>query len=60
MLPLPLGWELCTANMLMATSCKRRLLPMGGGLCSSRAWKAVRTSAATAGKVSILKGGRAG
>jgi len=51
----PLGWELYTANMLIATSWSMRVLPMGGGLCCSRTWNSLRTSSATAGKVSILQ-----
>lgn len=51
----PLGWELYTANMLMATSWSMRVLPMGGGLCCSSTWNSLRTSSATAGKVSILQ-----
>lgn len=41
--------------MLMATSWSMRVLPMGGGLCCSRTWNSLRTSSATAGKVSILQ-----
>lgn len=51
----PLGWELYTANMLIATSWSMRVLPMGGGLCCSRTWNSLRTSSATAGNVSILQ-----
>lgn len=51
----PLGWELYTANMLMATSWSMRVLPMGGGLCCSSTWNSLSTSSATAGKVSILQ-----
>lgn len=50
-----MGWELYTANMLIATSWSMRVLPMGGGLCCSRTWNSLRTSSATAGKVSILQ-----